>query len=126
MGSGVTEFTTFRFDSRRACLPAEKVHKAYIPGHLTRRLGKWRGHGKEKKKTRQGRKIMDLQKLGSEDRAHVFAMLDAFLQSHKAKKYSLRKTVKPGCAGLYCLCIRVCSDLIVLKLGTMKLRHCFI
>jgi transcriptional regulator with XRE-family HTH domain len=31
-------------------------------------------------------KIMDIQKLGSEDKAHVFAMLDAFLQSHKAKK----------------------------------------
>jgi transcriptional regulator with XRE-family HTH domain len=31
-------------------------------------------------------KIMDIQKLGSEDRAHVFALLDAFLQSHKAKK----------------------------------------
>jgi hypothetical protein len=31
-------------------------------------------------------KIMDIQKLGTEDKAHVFAMLDAFLQSHKAKK----------------------------------------
>jgi transcriptional regulator with XRE-family HTH domain len=31
-------------------------------------------------------KIVDIQKLGTEDKAHVFAMLDAFLQSHKAKK----------------------------------------
>jgi transcriptional regulator with XRE-family HTH domain len=31
-------------------------------------------------------KIVDIQKLNSEDRAHVFALLDAFLQSHKAKK----------------------------------------
>ena len=31
-------------------------------------------------------KIIDIQKLGTEDKAHVFAMLDAFLQSHKAKK----------------------------------------
>jgi len=31
-------------------------------------------------------KIVDIQKLNSEDRAHVFAILDAFLQSHKAKK----------------------------------------
>jgi transcriptional regulator with XRE-family HTH domain len=31
-------------------------------------------------------KIVDIQKLGSEDKAHVFALLDAFLQSHKAKK----------------------------------------
>jgi len=30
--------------------------------------------------------IMDIQKLKSEDRVHVFALLDAFLQSHKAKK----------------------------------------
>lgn len=31
-------------------------------------------------------KIIDIQKLGKEDKAHVFALLDAFLQSHKAKK----------------------------------------
>jgi len=31
-------------------------------------------------------KIIDIQKLGTEDKAHVFAMLDAFLQSQKAKK----------------------------------------
>lgn len=31
-------------------------------------------------------KIMDIQKLNQEDKAHVFALLDAFLQSHKAKK----------------------------------------
>lgn len=31
-------------------------------------------------------KIADIQKLGQEDKAHVFALLDAFLQSHKAKK----------------------------------------
>jgi len=31
-------------------------------------------------------KIIDIQKLGNEDKAHVFAMLDAFLQSQKAKK----------------------------------------
>ncbi len=31
-------------------------------------------------------KIIDIQKLGTEDKAHVFAMLDAFLQSNKAKK----------------------------------------
>lgn len=31
-------------------------------------------------------KIIDIQKLGTEDKAHVFAMLDAFVQSHKAKK----------------------------------------
>lgn len=31
-------------------------------------------------------KIVDIQKLGQEDKAHVFALLDAFLQSHKAKK----------------------------------------
>jgi len=31
-------------------------------------------------------KIVDIQKLGSEDKAHVFALLDAFLQSNKAKK----------------------------------------
>jgi len=31
-------------------------------------------------------KILDIQKLGTEDKAHVFAMLDAFLQSQKAKK----------------------------------------
>jgi transcriptional regulator with XRE-family HTH domain len=31
-------------------------------------------------------KIVGTQKLNSEDRAHVFALLDAFLQSHKAKK----------------------------------------
>ena len=31
-------------------------------------------------------KIVDIQKQGTEDKAHVFALLDAFLQSHKAKK----------------------------------------
>src|ERR1017187_11042678 len=31
-------------------------------------------------------KIVDIQKLNTEDRAHVFALLDAFLQSQKAKK----------------------------------------
>jgi transcriptional regulator with XRE-family HTH domain len=31
-------------------------------------------------------KIVDIQKLNIEDRAHVFALLDAFLQSNKAKK----------------------------------------
>jgi transcriptional regulator with XRE-family HTH domain len=31
-------------------------------------------------------KIIDIQKLNTEDKAHVFALLDAFLQSHKAKK----------------------------------------
>jgi transcriptional regulator with XRE-family HTH domain len=31
-------------------------------------------------------KMVDIQKLGTEDRAHVFALLDAFLQSNKAKK----------------------------------------
>ncbi len=31
-------------------------------------------------------KIVDIQKLGTEDKAHVFALLDAFLQSHKARK----------------------------------------
>jgi transcriptional regulator with XRE-family HTH domain len=31
-------------------------------------------------------KILDIQKLNTEDRAHVFALLDAFLQSNKAKK----------------------------------------
>ena len=31
-------------------------------------------------------KIMDIQKLGTEDKAHVLAMFDAFLQSQKAKK----------------------------------------
>jgi transcriptional regulator with XRE-family HTH domain len=31
-------------------------------------------------------KIVDIQKLGTEDKAHVFALLDAFLQSQKAKK----------------------------------------
>lgn len=32
------------------------------------------------------KRIQDIQKLNSEDKAHVFALLDAFLQSHKAKK----------------------------------------
>lgn len=31
-------------------------------------------------------KIVDIQKLDHDDRAHVFALLDAFLQSQKAKK----------------------------------------
>ena len=31
-------------------------------------------------------KIIDIQKLGTEDKTYVFAMLDAFLQSQKAKK----------------------------------------
>ena len=31
-------------------------------------------------------KIADIQKLNTEDKAHVFALLDAFLQSNKAKK----------------------------------------
>ncbi|MCA0396559.1 MAG: helix-turn-helix transcriptional regulator [Bacteroidetes bacterium] len=31
-------------------------------------------------------KIIDIQRLNTEDKAHVFALLDAFLQSHKAKK----------------------------------------
>ena len=31
-------------------------------------------------------KIVDIQKLRTEDKAHVFALLDAFLQSHKARK----------------------------------------
>ena len=31
-------------------------------------------------------KIIDIQKLNTEDKGHVFAMLDAFLQSQKAKK----------------------------------------
>jgi hypothetical protein len=33
-------------------------------------------------------KIIDIQKLGIEDKARVFAMLDVFLQSQKAKKVS--------------------------------------
>lgn len=32
------------------------------------------------------KKIQDIQKLSPEDKAHVFALMDAFLQSHKAKK----------------------------------------
>jgi transcriptional regulator with XRE-family HTH domain len=32
------------------------------------------------------KKIQDIQKLNPEDKAHVFALLDAFLQSQKAKK----------------------------------------
>lgn len=32
-------------------------------------------------------KILDIQTLGNEDKAYVFAMLDAFLQSQKAKKF---------------------------------------
>ena len=35
-------------------------------------------------------KIVDIQQLGTEDRAHVFALLDAFLQSTKAKKVFAR------------------------------------
>jgi hypothetical protein len=31
-------------------------------------------------------KILDIQKLNTEDKGHVFAMLDTFLQSQKAKK----------------------------------------
>jgi transcriptional regulator with XRE-family HTH domain len=31
-------------------------------------------------------KIVDIQQLNTEDRAHVFALLDAFLQSNKTKK----------------------------------------
>lgn len=31
-------------------------------------------------------KIVDIQKLNTEDKAHVFALLDAFLQSNKARK----------------------------------------
>ncbi|MCB0740677.1 MAG: hypothetical protein KDB92_06435, partial [Chitinophagaceae bacterium] len=31
-------------------------------------------------------KIVAIQKLNADDKAHVFALLDAFLQSHKAKK----------------------------------------
>lgn len=31
-------------------------------------------------------KIVDIQKLDKDDKAHVFALLDAFLQSQKAKK----------------------------------------
>ncbi|MGN7784740.1 hypothetical protein ACTJIJ_09445 [Niabella sp. 22666] len=31
-------------------------------------------------------KIIDIQKLDAEDKAHVFAMLDAFLRDHKTKK----------------------------------------
>ncbi len=31
-------------------------------------------------------KIVDIQKLNPEDRAHVYALLDAFLRDHKAKK----------------------------------------
>lgn len=30
-------------------------------------------------------KIADIQKLNAEDKAHVYSLLDAFLQSHKAK-----------------------------------------
>jgi len=32
------------------------------------------------------KKIHDIQKLNADDKAHVFALLDAFLQSQKAKK----------------------------------------
>jgi len=32
------------------------------------------------------KKIQDIQKLNPDDKAHVFALLDAFLQSQKAKK----------------------------------------
>ena len=32
------------------------------------------------------KKIQDIQKLNADDKAHVFALLDAFLQSQKAKK----------------------------------------
>lgn len=32
------------------------------------------------------KKIQDIQKLNEHDKAHVFALLDAFLQSQKAKK----------------------------------------
>jgi len=32
------------------------------------------------------KKIQDIQKLNGDDKAHVFALLDAFLQSQKAKK----------------------------------------
>ncbi len=31
-------------------------------------------------------KILDIQKLGTEDKVHVCALLDAFLQSNKPKK----------------------------------------
>ena len=32
------------------------------------------------------KKIQDIQKLSPDDKAHVFALMDAFLQSHKARK----------------------------------------
>jgi transcriptional regulator with XRE-family HTH domain len=32
------------------------------------------------------KRIQDIQKLDSDDKAHVFALLDAFIQSQKAKK----------------------------------------
>lgn len=32
------------------------------------------------------RKIQDIQKLSPDDKAHVFALMDAFIQSHKARK----------------------------------------
>ena len=38
--------------------------------------------------------IMDIQKLSSKDKAHVFDMLDTFLQSHKAKMFLRRSLQK--------------------------------
>ena len=32
------------------------------------------------------KKIQDIQKLNADDKAHVFALLDAFLRDHKTKK----------------------------------------
>ena len=32
------------------------------------------------------KRIQDIQKLDSDDKAHVFALMDAFIQSQKAKK----------------------------------------
>ncbi len=48
----------------------------------------WTNRGKSAVELDKGvlKKIQDIQKLNPEDKAHVFALLDAFLQSQKAKK----------------------------------------
>jgi hypothetical protein len=44
------------------------------------------------------RGIQDIQKLNPEDRAHVFALLAAFIQSQKLKKYLLIKQNRQCCS----------------------------
>ena len=63
------------------------------------------------------KRITDIQQLPDDDKAHLFALMDAFLRDHQAKKVTLLITIKPLNKWLYCYKSVVISPISILILN---------